>query len=90
MKVAYGEQIPDETIELETIGYCHYRRRIKPGSYFQSELRNIINHRNEIIRKYENADKTCMDRLIGLARAEGIFIPVDFDKELPKFAISNL
>lgn len=79
MKVAYGEQISDETIKLETIGYCHYRRRIQPGSYTQSELRNIINHRNDIIKKYENADKFHIDRLIGLARAEGIFIPVDFD-----------
>ena len=79
MKVEYSDQITDEQIILDTMGYSHYKQRMSSGNYSQVELRDIIKHRNDILNKYRDSNKSRIDRLFGMSRADGFFIPVDFD-----------
>ncbi|MCQ2520555.1 MAG: hypothetical protein MJ107_08500 [Lachnospiraceae bacterium] len=67
------------SLEIDTIGYINYKKRLSKEKYSETVLQKIIDHRASILEKYSDSGDKTVKRAIGTCYAGGLLIPVDYD-----------
>lgn len=74
------ENMTEEQIKLETLGYVQYKQRLsKVFEYNTPALISMIEHRKKILNKYKDSKERTVKRIIGMGYTEDILFPVDHD-----------
>lgn len=67
-----------ERLELSTLGYSIYYRRISEGIYSETTLKLIEKKRSELLHKYSDTPNKWLRYMIGLSYSEDFLIPIDY------------
>lgn len=67
-----------EKLELSTLGYSIYYRRISEGTYSETTLKLIEKRRKELLVRYIDASKKEMRYMMGLGYSENFLAPIDY------------
>lgn len=67
-----------EKLELRTLGYSIYYRRISEGIHSETTLKLIEKRRKELFTKYSDTNQKEMRYMMGLCYSENFLAPIDY------------
>jgi len=67
-----------EKLELSTLGYSIYYRRISEGIHSETTLKLIEKRRKELFTKYSDTNQKEMRYMMGLCYSENFLAPIDY------------